>query len=195
MRDIESALRSELRDPEYSEGYAESFLNTYIASQIKVIREQREMTQSDLGEAIGTTQAGVSRYENANYSSWNIRTLIKIARAFHLRLKVSFEPFGTLPNEVVRFGRQSLERVPREEDLGLREDDLTWTRPLRPSGQENFAGADLYLRQAIDQTAERELAKQLAQTPAMQPAVPQVAINLQANQVPQILATEDSIWR
>ena len=116
MRDIENALRIELRDPEYSEGYAESFLNSYVATQIKVIREQRKMTQAELGRLIGTTQAGVSRYENVDYSSWNIKTLIKFARAFHVRLKVSFESFGTLPEEASQFNRESLER---EEDPGL----------------------------------------------------------------------------
>jgi len=49
MKDFEGTLRMELRDKEYSEGYAESFLNSYIATQIKVIREQREMTQAELG--------------------------------------------------------------------------------------------------------------------------------------------------
>jgi len=119
MKDIENSLRLELRDPEYSEGYAESFLNSYIATQIKVIREQRRMTQAELAGKIGTTQAGVSRVENVNYSSWNIRTLIKLARAFSVRLHVSFEPYGSLPEEVVRFSRESLERVARNEDPGL----------------------------------------------------------------------------
>jgi transcriptional regulator with XRE-family HTH domain len=119
MRDIESSLRAELRDPEYSEGYAESFLNAYVATQIKVIREQRGMTQADLANKIGTTQAGISRIENVDYSSWSIRTLIKLARAFGVRLKVSFEQFGTLPEEVIRFNRNTLQRVTRDEDLGL----------------------------------------------------------------------------
>lgn len=123
MRDIERALRVELLDPEYSEGYAESFLNSYVATQIKVIREQRKMTQAELANEIGTTQAGISRIENVNYSSWSIRTLIKLARAFKVRLKVSFEPYGTLPEEAVRFDRESLERPRREDDPGLGEDD------------------------------------------------------------------------
>jgi len=122
MSDFERTLKWELRDGEYSEGYAESFLNSYIATQIKVIREQREMTQAELGERIGTTQAGVSRYENVNYSSWSIKTLIRLARAFHVRLKVSFEPFGSLPEEVARFNRKNLERVKREDDPGLMEE-------------------------------------------------------------------------
>ena len=119
MGDMSEALRQELRDPEYSEGYAESFLNAYIATQIRVIREQRVMRQEDLALAIGTKQNGVSRLENVNYSAWNIKTLKKIARAFHLRLKVSFETYGTLPYEVAGFSREALRRNPREKDPGL----------------------------------------------------------------------------
>jgi transcriptional regulator with XRE-family HTH domain len=116
---IEYALRKNFRDREYAEEYAKSFLNAYVATQIKVIREQRRLTQAELGDHIGTTQAGVSRYEDVNYSSWSLRTLMKIARAFDVRLSVSFEPYGTLPDEVVRFDRAALERESREEDSRL----------------------------------------------------------------------------
>lgn len=136
MSDIERALRTELRDPEYSEAYAESFLNAFVATQIKVIREQRQMTQAQLATAIGTTQAGVSRIENVNYSSWSVRTLIKLARAFGVRLKVSFEPFGTLPDEVMAFNRVTLERVKREEDPGLTDE------PARKSGYQSGLAQD-----------------------------------------------------
>jgi len=119
MSDIANALRHELRDPEYSEGYAESFLNSYIATQIKVLREQRQLSQPQLGALIGTSQPGISRIENVNYSSWNIGTLKKLARAFNVRLKVSFEPYGTLPDDVESFSRASLQRPPREKDPGL----------------------------------------------------------------------------
>jgi transcriptional regulator with XRE-family HTH domain len=119
MNAISDALRVELCDPEYSEGYSESFLNSYIATQIKVIREQRKMKQADLAREIGTTQTAISRIENVNYSSWNIRTLKKLARAFKVRLMVSFETYGTLPDEVARFTRDALQRAEREKDPGL----------------------------------------------------------------------------
>jgi transcriptional regulator with XRE-family HTH domain len=119
MSAIANALRRELRDPEYSEGYAESFLNSYVATQIKVLREQRKMSQPQVAALIGTSQPGISRIENVNYSSWNIGTLKKLARAFHVRLKVSFEPYGTLPYDVENFSRDSLQRPPRESDPGL----------------------------------------------------------------------------
>lgn len=121
MSDISDALRVELRDPKYSEGYAESFLNSYIATQIKVIREQRQMKQADLAREVGTTQTAISRIENVNYSSWNIKTLKKLARAFRVRLMVSFETYGTLPDEVGRFTQDALQRAEREKDPGLLE--------------------------------------------------------------------------
>jgi transcriptional regulator with XRE-family HTH domain len=120
------SLRQELRnDAEYADSYDESFLNGYIATQIKVIREQRGLTQGQLAGYVGTTQGGISRVENVNYSSWNVRTLRKLARAFDVRLKVSFEPYGTLPDEVLHFDRDNLERVPRTEDPGLLLDQIS----------------------------------------------------------------------
>src|ERR1035437_4083999 len=124
MSVIGDALRRELRDQEYSEGYAESFLNACVATQIKVLREQREMSQPQLANLIGTTQSGISRIENVNYSSWNVGTLKKLARAFNVRLKVSFEPYGTLPEEVDNFSRNALERPSRDVDPGLEDIEL-----------------------------------------------------------------------
>ena len=110
------ALREELKDPEYSEGYAESFLDSYIATQIKVLREQAGLSQQGLAELIGTRQGVISRIENVNYSKWNVSTLKKLARAFRVRLKVSFETYGSLLADVDAFSRKGLKRTPREED-------------------------------------------------------------------------------
>jgi len=113
------ALRDELKDAEYSQGYAESFLDSFLATQIKVLREQNGWTQEMLAERIGTKQGAVSRIEDVNYSKWNVSTLKKLARAFRLRLKVSFETYGSLLAEVEDFSRSSLQRQPREKDAIL----------------------------------------------------------------------------
>ncbi len=105
-----------IRDEEYRNSYAQSFMNSYVAAQIKVLREKQEMTQQQLAEKIGTKQAGISRLENVNYSAWKVETLRKLARAFHVRLKISFEEFGTLPDEVEGFSRAGLARRKFEED-------------------------------------------------------------------------------
>jgi len=51
MADIDETLRHDLRDPEFSEGYADSYLDTYVATQLKVLREQRNLTQKQAAEA------------------------------------------------------------------------------------------------------------------------------------------------
>ena len=116
---INQTLRSDLLQPEFSEGYAESFLDAYIATQIKVLREDNHWTQAELAEHLGTTQTAISRIENVNYSARNIRTLKKLARAFRLRLKVSFETYGSLISDFTGLDRESLKRIPREKDPEL----------------------------------------------------------------------------
>ena len=116
MSESRNTLKKEFLDPEYRQAYAEDFLNTLIATQIRVLRDQRELTQEEFGELIGTQQAGVSRLENVNYSSWKTETLRKIARALKVRLKITFEDFTTLLDDAESFSRENLQRVAFEQD-------------------------------------------------------------------------------
>jgi transcriptional regulator with XRE-family HTH domain len=109
-------FRQKFQDEEYRNSYAEGFLNSYVAAQIKMLREQRGMTQEQLGEKIGTQQSGIARLENTNYSAWKTETLVRLCRAFHVRLKISFEEFGTLPPEIESFNRDALQRRPFDKD-------------------------------------------------------------------------------
>jgi transcriptional regulator with XRE-family HTH domain len=117
--DLQAEIQ-EFREKEYREAYADEFLNTYVATQIRVLREQREMTQHELAEVIGTHQAGISRIENVNYSGWGIRTLKKVARALGCRLHISFETYGSLLEEGAAFARETLRRPSFEDDPEFR---------------------------------------------------------------------------
>jgi len=110
MTEIRDELREDLKDEEFRHAYAEESLNLRIASQLRVIREGQKMTQEELGGKIGTKQAGIARLESADYASWSIKTLKKMARAFDLRLDVSFEEFGTLWQDVESATRKGLHR-------------------------------------------------------------------------------------
>jgi len=114
-------LRREFQDEEYRYAYAEDFLNTWVATQIVTLREQRGMSQVELGDLIGTKQPGVSRLEDINHSTWKTETLKRIARALGVRLRISFETFGTLLNEDFRFSRGFLERPEFKDDLEFAE--------------------------------------------------------------------------
>lgn len=114
-------LRKKFSDREIAHAYVDEFLNMSIATQLKVLREQRRLTQKSLAELAGMKQERISVLENVNYSSWSINTLRKLAAAFDVRLRVSFETFGSCLAEMENFTRESLERMSREEELALEE--------------------------------------------------------------------------
>lgn len=101
----------EMDDFEYRHASAAALMNSSVAAQIKIIREQRQLTQAGLAEMIGTKQAGISRLENVNYDAWKVATLTRIARAFDVRLRISFEEFDSLDDEINAFGVSSLQRL------------------------------------------------------------------------------------
>lgn len=116
-----SDLRQELidnsEDKGYRHAYADENLNISIATQIKVLREQREMRQEDLAREAEMKQPMISRYENVNYSSWSINTLKRLAWAFDVWLDVRFRSFGELVTTVEGFNRESLQVPKFDEDL------------------------------------------------------------------------------
>jgi t-SNARE complex subunit (syntaxin) len=89
MKESFDELESQLDDEEFRHAYASSFMNA---------------------EKIGTKQAGISRLENVNYDAWKVETLARIASAFDVWLRISFEEFDSLTDEIDRYGRATLER-------------------------------------------------------------------------------------
>ena len=131
-----SKLIDRFRSFEYRHVYADSFIDSYIATQIRVLRDQHgHLTQAQLAERAGMQQSQISRLENINNSSWKVSTLRKIARAFDLILVVRFESFGKTLPEIDRFGRASLERCSFDADPAFADQPLAqrarrW--PARP---------------------------------------------------------------
>lgn len=116
-------LIERFRDFGYRHAYVDSFMNSYIATQIKVLREQQRLTQAQLAEQAGMRQSQISAMEDVNHSSWKVSTLKKLAKALDLVLVVRFESFGSILPEIDKFGRASLERVAFAADPVFSEDD------------------------------------------------------------------------
>lgn len=121
MSELAKKLEHEFLDKEYADAYVEDFENTAIATQIKVLREQRGWSQQQLAERAGMKQERIAVIEDVDYSSWSIKTLRRIAKAFDLVLKVSFESFGTVVDDIERFDRKRLERRSRIASLRYRQ--------------------------------------------------------------------------
>ncbi len=110
MSDVVDRLKNDFRDPDYRHTYSDGFLNSFLATQIKVLREERSWTQAKLADEAKMNQSRISELEDVNFDSWTIRTLRKLCRAFDLRLKISFEDFGTMLTDFRNLDRQSLSR-------------------------------------------------------------------------------------
>jgi transcriptional regulator with XRE-family HTH domain len=125
MSTYRDRLIKALQDEDYRHAYDEEFANSRMATQIKVIREQREgMTQAQLAEKAGMKQSRISALENVDYSAWSISTLRRLARALGVRLSFEFESWGELLSEVDRFNREALQRPDFENDRAFEENEF-----------------------------------------------------------------------
>lgn len=109
-------LRRSLGNEDLRYVYADTITNAFISAQIKALREERNLSQLELAKLIGTQQSGVSRLEKSDYSAWKVETLRKLAKAFHVRLSIRFEEFGTLIDEAGGFNDRDLCPERFEED-------------------------------------------------------------------------------
>jgi len=63
-----------------------------IAMSIRSLREKRQMRQVDLASESKMKQSAISRIEQAEYASWSLTTLFRVADALSARVRVIFEP-------------------------------------------------------------------------------------------------------
>jgi transcriptional regulator with XRE-family HTH domain len=106
------------QDKEARYGYMDEYLDSYLGMQIRVLREGRGWTQTELGDRADMKQARISLLESMNYSDWSLDVLRRLAKAYDLRLVVKFEDFGSfLPEYFDEFDRQGLTRRPFEKDV------------------------------------------------------------------------------
>ena len=95
MSVISKRFADELTEKEMRNAYRAAQTRTYLASQIRALRNQRNWTQADLGDALGVPQSQVSRIENREYGRLSLSTLQDLASAFDVGLLVKFVPYET----------------------------------------------------------------------------------------------------
>ena len=79
------------KDPKYVREYVALEEEFALASALIKARGNADMTQAEVAEAMGTTQAVVARLESGKVLP-STRTLERFAKATHTRLRISFEP-------------------------------------------------------------------------------------------------------
>ena len=75
----------------FQKAYYDELGRLRLAHRIAELREQRGLTQAELAEVVGTTQAGIARLENPNYRNYSLKTLEQVDVALGARLKIEIE--------------------------------------------------------------------------------------------------------
>jgi transcriptional regulator with XRE-family HTH domain len=86
-----SWLDKKLKDPKFKKGFEEELERLTIAEQLVRLRSQSGLTQAELAKKIGTTASAISRYENAEYDRYELKTLRRIAHACGGNVKLIIE--------------------------------------------------------------------------------------------------------
>jgi len=102
-------LISKLKNKEYRDAFLAELITTGIPFQIKILREQRNWTQKELGDRVNMAQETISRLEDPNYGKLNLNTLKRLTSAFDVGLMVRFVPFSELVNWEINLSLESLE--------------------------------------------------------------------------------------
>jgi ribosome-binding protein aMBF1 (putative translation factor) len=79
------------KDPKFVAAYNALDAEFALAASLINARREADMTQEQVAEAMGTTQAVVARLESGKVLP-STRTLKRFANATHSRLRITFEP-------------------------------------------------------------------------------------------------------
>ena len=87
-----SIFDKEMENPKFKATYDEISAQMDIGEQIAELRHKAKLSQLELAKKVNTSRTAIIRYESGDYNSFNVKTLIKIARAFHMNLRIYFSP-------------------------------------------------------------------------------------------------------
>jgi DNA-binding XRE family transcriptional regulator len=86
---VEASFKEWRKDPKYVASYDALEAEFVLASAMIKARAEADMTQEQVAEAMGTTQAVVARLESGKVRP-STRTLERFAKATRTRLHISF---------------------------------------------------------------------------------------------------------
>jgi len=92
LSSIDLGLREVLADPIRRQAFFRTITEDDIAAQIRALRKARGLTQTKFADLAGMKQSAVSRIEQAEYASWTLATLFRVAAALDARWRMILEP-------------------------------------------------------------------------------------------------------
>lgn len=91
MKTLDESLAEQLQDPEFKKEYDALELEFQLIRAFLDARNERGLTQKELSQITGITQADISKLENGNANP-SIKTLERLAAGLGKRLKIELVP-------------------------------------------------------------------------------------------------------
>lgn len=100
MKDINKLIEEKFQDKNFQLDFLSSETFSRLADELLILRKKRGVTQKQLADMIGTTQAVISRLENASVKA-SLETVVKIAKAMNALVDIKLIPVeDTKGNEI-----------------------------------------------------------------------------------------------
>lgn len=90
-KNFRETLNQQLKNPEFKEERDELEPEYQIIKAMLSSRAEKSMTQKQLADITGISQADISRLENGNANP-SLRTLVRLADGMGMKLKLEFVP-------------------------------------------------------------------------------------------------------
>lgn len=144
------ALWKRFANRRYREAFVEAHLSSTIAAQIQTMRQDRNLTQSELAGISGMKQSRISLLEDPENTSLSISTLRRLAAAFNVALIVRFVPYSALARWSTEVRDSKFSVTPFEKDSPF---------PSRVTIEESSGGSRSIKAEAI--TFDRKLTREI----------------------------------
>ena len=115
-----SELISKLIENKETRGaYVRAKLNVNIPSQIRALRQKREMTQGTLADEADMKQSRISAMERPGETKFNLETLIRLAAVLRVGLSVKFVSFSEMVKWSNEYSQDNFDVVKIENDAAF----------------------------------------------------------------------------
>lgn len=98
MRNVNALLAEKFKNKEFEKDYHRTAAFYRLADEVLVLRKKRGLTQKQLAQMVGTTQAVISRLENASVKP-SFETIVKLAEALEAAVDVRLMPLEAIRQE------------------------------------------------------------------------------------------------
>ena len=116
---MEKTFRLYESNPAARRAFVESEAGAFVAHQIRVLRAQRNWSQTELAERMGTSPSVISRLEDSQYGRISFQTMVDLAHAFDVAPVLMFKSTIELMKERWVVDRKAMEVLGFEEEAPL----------------------------------------------------------------------------